>query len=257
LKANWGRVIKSPSLLEAFSPNPFFLGNPELYPERALNFDLGIEQFFMKDRIRIEGTYFENRFRNQIAYIGDPATFGGPVKLSDGRLTNFVNHDRTHARGYEFSAVWHPRRFMQLGGSYTYLVSELEVGADLIDFNTGTLVPNREVGLPLLRRPRNSGAINFAWIGEKLDVNLDGFFVGKRRDLDPVTFSRFDAAGNPIHNNSYTKVDLAGTYRVKSFVTIFARVENLFNQDYEEVLGYPAYRLNFSAGMRFRIGGGK
>jgi hypothetical protein len=31
----------------------------------------------------------------------------------------------------------------------------------------------------------------------------------------------------------------------------------MFNQNYEEVLGYPACRLNFSAGMRFRIGGGK
>jgi outer membrane cobalamin receptor len=38
---------------------------------------------------------------------------------------------------------------------------------------------------------------------------------------------------------------------------LFGRIENLLNQDYEEVLGYPAYRLNFSAGMRFRIGGGK
>src|SRR5262245_34545745 len=199
LKANWGRGIKSPSLLEAFSPNEFFLGNPALKPERSLNFDLGIEQFFLKDRIRVEGTYFENRFRNQITVVGDPATFGGPVKLADGRLTNFVNNDRTHARGYEFSTAWHPNRFLRLGSSYTFLVTELEAGHDVIDFNTGTLVPNREVGLPLLRRPKHSGAINLGWVGEKLDVNLDGFFTGKRRDLDPVTFSRFDAASNPIY----------------------------------------------------------
>jgi hypothetical protein len=38
---------------------------------------------------------------------------------------------------------------------------------------------------------------------------------------------------------------------------MFARVENLLNQDYQEIIGFPAYRLNFSAGLRVRIGGGK
>ncbi|MGH9842508.1 MAG: TonB-dependent receptor [Blastocatellia bacterium] len=257
LKANWGRGIKSPSLVEAFSPSPFFLGNPALRPERALNFDIGVEQFFWKDRIRVEGTYFENRFRDQVAFVGNPATFGGPIKLPDGRLTHYVSYDRTHARGYELSVAWHPRRSLQLGGSYTFLVSELETAADVIDFNTLKLVPNREVGLPLLRRPRHSGAINFAWTGDKLGVNMDAFLVGKRRDVDPVFFTRFDAAGKPIYNDGYAKLDLAGSYRINSYVSLFARIENLLNQDYEEVLGYPAYRLNFSAGMKFRIGGGK
>jgi hypothetical protein len=38
---------------------------------------------------------------------------------------------------------------------------------------------------------------------------------------------------------------------------VFARIENLLNNNYQEVLGYPAYRMTFSAGMRFKIGGGK
>src|SRR5262249_36412080 len=196
LKVNWGRGIKAPSLIEAFSPDPRYLGNPELKPERSLNFDIGIDQFFFRDRVRFEVTYFENRFRNQIAFVSDPATSGGPITLNEGRLTNFVNNDRTRTRGYEFSGVWHPRRFLQLGGSYTYLSARLEAAAHIFDSSTGTLVPNREVGLPLLHRPKHSGAINFGWIGEKLDVNLDSFFIGKRRDIDPVLFTHFDASGN-------------------------------------------------------------
>jgi outer membrane cobalamin receptor len=86
---------------------------------------------------------------------------------------------------------------------------------------------------------------------------MDGLFLGKRRDGDPVSFSRFDAQGLPIYNDGYAKLDLAGSFRFNSYISLFARIENLLNQDYEEVLGYPAYRLNFSAGMRFRIGGGK
>ncbi len=257
LKANYGHGIKAPTFLEAFSPSPFFLGNPGLKPERSRNFDVGVEQFFLKDRIRVEGIYFDNRFRDQIAFVGNPATFGGPIKLSDGRLTNFINFDSSRAQGFELSVYWHPKRWLQFGGSYTLLKTKLVEAAEVIDYNTQTLQPNPEVGLPLLRRPRHSGSIYASWIGEKFDVNLYGLFIGKRRDGDPVTFSRFDALGRPIYNNGYAKLDLTGSYRLRKWLSIFGRIENLLNKNYQDVLGYPAYRLNFSAGMRFRFGGGK
>jgi len=258
IKANYGHGIKAPTLVEAFSPNQFFLGNPALKPERAKNYDIGVEQFFWKDRYRVEVTYFENRFRDQIAFVGNPATFGGPIKTVDGRLTNYVNNDRSLARGMEIAVSMSPhKRRLFINGTYTLLKTKLQSAADVIDFNTGTLVPNPEVGFSLLRRPRNSGTLNVAWIGDRFEVNLDGFFVGRRRDGDPVTFARFTASGRPIYNDAYQRFDLAGTYRFTSRVAMFARIENLLNQEYEEVLGYPAYGLNFSAGMRFRIGGGK
>jgi vitamin B12 transporter len=132
--------------------------------------------------------------------------------------------------------------------SYTFLRSRLERAADLI---------NREVGLPLLRRPRHSGSLEVSWIAERFDLTLDGSFVGKRRDFDPVTFAKFDLAGRAIFNDGYAKLNAAGSYHITRLVTAFARMENLLNQDYEEILGYSAYRLNFSAGLRIRIGGGK
>ncbi len=258
VKANYGEGIKAPTLVEAFSPSQFFLGNPALKPERSRGYDFGFEQFFWKDRYRLEMTYFENRFRDQIAFVGDAATFGGPITTADGRLTNFVNNDRSISRGMEIAVSMSPhKRRLFIGGTYTLLKTKLVSAADVIDFSTGTLVPNPEIGYSLLRRPRNSGTINVAWIGDKFELNLDGFFVGRRRDGDPVTFARFDANGNPIFNKAYQRLDFAWVYRFSSRVAMFGRIENLLNQDYQEVLGYPAYRLNFSTGMRFRIGGGK
>jgi hypothetical protein len=32
---------------------------------------------------------------------------------------------------------------------------------------------------------------------------------------------------------------------------MYGRLNNFLNQKYEELLGYPALRLNFMAGMRF------
>ncbi|MGH9753534.1 MAG: TonB-dependent receptor [Blastocatellia bacterium] len=257
LRANYGEGIKAPTLLEAFSQNYFFLGNPGLRPERSRNFDVGLEQFFWSDRVRIEGVYFKNRFRDRIAFIADPARFGGPVKLADGSMTHFINHDRATAEGFELSVSARPNRWLRFEGAYTLLDAKLDAAADVFDSATGTLIPNPEIGLPLHRRPRHSGSASITFTRQRFDANLDGVFIGKRRDYDPAFFSRFDPQGRPIYNGGYTKLDLAGSYRLNSFISFFGRIENLLNQDYEEVLGYPAYRLNFSAGMRFRIGGGK
>jgi vitamin B12 transporter len=255
LKFNYGEGIKSPSMVEAISPNPFFLGNPDLKPEKSRNFDIGLEQFFLKDRVRFEGFYFDNRFRNQIALVSDPATRGGPITLPDGRLTNFINFNRARARGMELSLTWNPKQSIQFGGSYTLLDTKLEEAADVFDFSSTTNVTNPEVGLPLLRRPRNSGSFYFNWMSRKMDLNLIGYILGKRRDRDPVTTSLFDAQGLPIFNSGYSRVDLTSSYRPSQWVGIFWRIENLLNKNYQEVLGYPAYRLTFSAGMRFKVGG--
>jgi outer membrane cobalamin receptor len=251
LRASYGEGIKAPTLVEAFSPDTFFLGNPALRPERSRSYDLGIEQLFWRERVRAELTWFENRFRDQIAFVGDPATFGGPITTPDGRLTNFVNFDRAYGRGVEFSLKVRPARRWELGGHYTYLDSKVTSAAPVIDFATLELAPNPEVGQPLLRRPRHSGAFNVSYGGERFDLHLDGYFVGRRRDLHPLTFSRL------AYNDPYARVDLSGAWRFNSRVAAFARIENLLNRDYQEVLGYPAYRLNFSAGLRFRIGGEK
>ena len=244
LKAGFGTGIKEPSLLEAFSPSTFFLGNPSLDPERAKSFDIGIVQEFFNRKGSIEVTYFDNRFRDLIIFTSDPVTFG-PIRLADGRLTNFINLERASARGVELIAAARPVRSIRVMASYTFLRSRLEQAAGAL---------NPEVGLPLLRRPRHSGSFEAGWTEENFDITVDGSLVGRRRDFDPVTFARFDPAGGAIFNDGYAKLNASGSYRVRRPLTLFARVENLLNQDYEEILGFPAYRLNFTVGLRVRIG---
>jgi len=247
LKASFGTGIKEPEMHEAFSPNIFFLGNPGLNPERAISFDTGVIQEFAGRRASLELTYFDNRFRDLIVFEFDPVTFG-PITLPDGRLTNFVNFDRASARGMELIGAAHPLLRLRLAASYTYLSSRLDRSFD---------PASQEVGLQLLRRPRHSGSLEIDWTGQRYDASLSGSFVGSRRDIDPVSGSRFDQAGRAIFNSGYGKLNLAGSYKISSFARLFARVENLLNQDYQEVLGFPAYRLNFSVGIRVMVGGRK
>lgn len=247
LKASFGTGIKGPEMHEAFSPNIFFLGNPSLNPERAISFDTGIVQEFSNRRASLELSYFDSRFRDLIIFEFDPLTFG-PIKLPDGTLTNFINFDRASARGLELIGAAHPLLRLRLAASYTFLSSRLDRSFDPTD---------REVGLPLLRRPRHSGSIEINWTEQRYDLSVSGSFVGARRDIDPVSGARFDQNGKAILNTGYAKLNASGSYHASKSVSLFARVENLLNQNYQEVRGFPAYRLNFVAGLRVKFGGSR
>jgi outer membrane cobalamin receptor len=247
LKASFGTGIKEATLTEAFSPSLFFLGNPGLDPERAISFEVGAAQEFFDRRALVDATYFDNRFRDMIIFTLDPVTFG-PVRLPDGTLTNFINLERASGRGIELTGAVRPEARLSLRASYTFLDSQLDRAMES---------SANQIGLPLIRRPRHSGGFEVMWVDQKFDLTLDGSIVGRRRDVDPVTGSRFDLSGRPLFNDGYEKINAAGSYRLNRFVSFFARVENLFNEDYEEILGFPAYKLNFSAGLRLRLGGGK
>lgn len=262
IKASFGTGIKEPTLDEAFGPSIFALGNPGLDPERAISLDAGVVQEFVGRHLSLDLTYFDNRFRNLITFEST-ASFE-PIRLANGTLTNFVNADRASGRGVELTARARPGgdlSGLRLSGSYTFLRSRLDRAADVLAFLPptfeGVFVPNPELGLPLLRRPRHSGAFEVSWVDQRFDVTFDGSIVGKRRDFIPFPFAKFDPSGKPIFNDGYAKLNAAGSYHVNNFVSLFARVENVLNQDYQEVLGFPAYRLNFSAGLRVRIGGRK
>ena len=72
--------------------------------------------------------------------------------------------------------------------------------------------------------------------------------MGRRADSDFFGFGIDHAAG-------YVRVDMGGWYAVNSRVTAYVSLQNVFDKQYQEVVGYPALGTNFRAGMRFRIGG--
>jgi outer membrane receptor protein involved in Fe transport len=76
LRGAGGLGIKEPTILQSFSPSPFFRGNPDLLPEKSRSVEAGIEQRLAGDRVRVELTWFDNRYRNLISTrTTNPATF--------------------------------------------------------------------------------------------------------------------------------------------------------------------------------------
>ena len=227
LKANFGLGIKEPSLIESFSSSPFFRGNPNLRPEKAVSFDAGIEQHFGSGANVIEVTYFENRFRNQIGFeVTDYTTYAG----------TFFNIGKTRARGVETvlrrDLGWH----WEIAGAYTFMDSKVLESTNASD-------PAFAKGQELFRRPRHSGYLDLRWKPGRWTFGATGIFVGSRVDSD------FSSLGI-TRNKGHSILDLLASFRMGGGASFFVAVNNALNESYMEVLGYPALRANFRVGIR-------
>ena len=52
--------------------------------------------------------------------------------------------------------------------------------------------------------------------------------------------------------DSWTRVDLTGSYDLNDRIELYGRIENLFDEDYQQVLGYGTPGLSGSLGLRVK-----
>ena len=235
LHGSFGTGIRPPDSFELGYTN-----NPGLKPERSVSFDAGVEQKLFASRSVLDFTYFYNRFQDQIVTLG-----GSMTNLSSYRSANLKN---SKAQGLEVSFRLQPVRSLEMGGEYTFLDSAI-LALD------GAALANApfQVGQPLVRRPRNSASYNLAWKHRNLMLHTNAYIRGATLDVDPSYGLSACSFGMPCFftNKGYTRVDAGFSYRILHGVEIYGRLNNVLNQKYEEVFGYPALRLNFVTGMKF------
>jgi vitamin B12 transporter len=161
---------------------------------------------------RFVATGFENRLRNLIDF--DFATFRD------------VNVGRARTRGVE-AEVGFRRGIVDASVNGTWLDTE--------DLATG---------LELLRRPRRSANAVLTARPGGWTLSLVGRYVGERADVDPVTFAR-------TVNPSYTRFDVAARWKALSWLSPYARVENVGDQAYRQALGFPSPGRTLIGGLTF------
>ena len=226
LHAAFGEGIAQPTFYDLYGFFPgSFVGNPALTPERSRGWEAGIG--WHDDRFSLGATWFSARLRDEIVDTFDPATFLSSTANAMGR---------SRREGLELSAAWHRGSALNLSVNYTWL------DADQQNVAGGPLV--REV-----RRPRNS--FNLAAFGEirRFRWGASLAYVGKRRDQD---FDLFPAA--PVTLGAYMLASANLAYRIVPALELYARAENAFDADYQDVVGYHIPGRTIYAGLRVAFG---
>ncbi len=242
---NIGKGIKSPTFGERFGSG-FSDPNPDLKVEEARTGDIGVEATFASQRYRAATTYFNNDYKNQIAFRG-----GGVV--GDGIPEN-INIDGSEADGWEFeTALQRPVRGFTAGGSYSYVDTRVVTSI----FTSQQFQP----GQPLLRRPRHSGYVRAAYNMGRATVNFDVRMVGERHDnsflfLRTVPNAAFPSAFTTdiTVNPGYAVAGLGLDVRVDRMFSVYIRGNNITDKEYDTVLGYPAMPRQVMVGARFNVG---
>jgi outer membrane receptor protein involved in Fe transport len=229
--ASFGTGIRPPSGFELA-----FTNNPQLKPERTTSVDAGIEQRF--GPVLLDATYFYNRFHDLIVTLG-----GSLATLSHYQSDNLAN---SRAEGAEFTARVRPSRWVYVTGAYTLLESRILA----LDGSSGLAPRAFTVGQPLTRRPEHSGSLVATFTRRRLTGDLTGYFRGKALFEEPG----LGATNGLFWNPGFANVGLNLNYDLGGGVSAYGSLRNALNRHYEEVFGFPSPRLNFVAGMKWRLG---
>ncbi len=231
LRGSLGTGSKAPTFIERYGfYEDFFIGNPDLKPESSQGWEIGVDSNWQDNRQNLSLTYFDQDLQDEIdGFVFDPESF----------LFTAQNKD-TDSKRKGIEAVYDAGlgKFWSIGASYTY-TDATEKDA------TGQSV--REV-----RRPKHLASLvaNYYFAAERGNLNMSLNYSGEQLDVffSPITFT-VDRVVLP----SYTVVDLAASWKLTQSMDLTARVSNLFDEEYEEILGFVRPGRAAYIGLRGRF----
>jgi vitamin B12 transporter len=211
LRGSVGTGFKAPSLVQLYSS----YGNPELKAETSTAWDLGVDQDILKDKVSASLSLFRNDYDQLITF--NPESFV------------LENIQSSHTQGAELSSSVQFSDTFSTRLAYTYTDTE-----------------NDNTGESLLRRPRNKNSLTLLYTpGERFRAQAQWRLYSGRFDNDFTAYppARVSLAG-------YGVVDIAASYKLNDTYELFGRVDNLFDQEYQEVLGFGTMGAAAYLGVR-------
>lgn len=210
----WNKMIKVQYSTGFRAPSLFQLytsyGDPNLKPENSKDFSVTVEHQF-NDQLYTALTYFDTQFENLIEY--SPS------------LMKFANVAKTRTVGVE----------SQTNANFFDGSLRLSVGL-------GYQEP-RDLAKDvwLARRALRTASLKVSSdLTQDLNVGAEFVHTGEKRDRAGTTLYVMTA--------DYTLINLFANYRLSEMASVFARVDNLENKDYEASYSY------FNQGALYKVG---
>ncbi|PYJ51485.1 MAG: hypothetical protein DME83_07305, partial [Verrucomicrobia bacterium] len=216
------------SVATGFSPpssqDKIFGNNFGLQPEKNLGWDIGVEQRLWSGggrSVTLGATYFHNDLSNVIGFNG---------------LFDTLNLGAAETQGLEAELRAQPVADLLFTASYTYLDAEKTSSADISQLQ----------GARLPRRPRNEVYVSASYLWcKRLRTTAEAKFVNAREELN--------FGGPNFDIEDYSFVNIAVEYELNPHLSIFGRIDNLTNEHYAEVFGFPALGRAAYGGVKLRF----
>src|SRR3954471_2389122 len=213
------------SVATGFSPpsaqDKIFENNFALEPEENLGWDMGVEQRFCEGRVRFGVSYFHNDLSNVIGFNG---------------LFETLNLGAAITQGIEAELRVTPVKDLTILATYTYLDAR----------NTSSEDTTQLPGARLPRRPRNEAYISASYLwAKKLRTTIEAKFVNAREELN--------FGGPNFDIEDYAFVNVAAEYEFNPRFLVYACINNLTDEQYSEVFGFPALGRTAFAGFKVRF----
>ncbi len=210
LRATYGTGFKSPSLYQIYDPGT---GNPRLNPEASRGGEVGLDYHPHGDAVSTGITYFHTDFDDLIQFQSTTGHMGNVARARSLGVETYGSLDLRQTRIYL---------------SYTY-----------------TEAVDRDSSQFLLRRPKNKVSLQAEQqVVPSFLMRGDIIYTGKRYDVD---YTAWPPQRVTLHD--YTLMNLAGSYTLRDGFRLSARIDNLFNTEYEEVWSYESMPRTVSLGV--------
>ncbi len=225
LHASAGTGVTNPGFFELFGFFPgSFVGNPDLKPEHADSFDLGLESRLLDERLILDITLFKANLSDEIQTTFDFSNFTSSAINLTGK---------SERSGAELSLAANLAPWWRLTAAYTL---------------TDSRQPDGQVEI---RRPRHVGALDntFSFASGRGRVHIGLDFNGQQDDIELI----FATPADRIRLDSFTLVNIAADYALTRRWQFYGRIENLLDTDYQEQFSYAGRGRSVLAGFEFRL----
>jgi vitamin B12 transporter len=225
-RSSYATGFRAPTINQLYFPN---FGNPNLKPEKSQSMDFGIDQYFFDNRLTLSAGYFWNHYRDMIVAVESASLCGTSFGFANFCAQNIGS---VNTKGWEASVKYAVLRDM-------LWIKSLDVQAQY----TNTLTRNLDE-FPGNRAPRIpvdqwSMIITYQPI-TPVRINLEGRYVG----------SRFNDPQNQQSMRAFDVWNVSASYDVTNRVQTYVRIDNIFDEKYEEILLFGTPVRSIFAGLK-------